>query len=98
MKGTWKESQQQQTLTQVTSMATTTKTQTTTKKPTTSSQPLTNGIAGMNIQEEFPELKSSYSGRPIQSASMFSAWSNVRKSSKQNSGERMRTDLICIIE
>lgn len=80
-RGTWRDSQTQ--LSGSTQSATNQTTVPSSKKKNTPSvQSVTNGISTMNVEEEFPELKSLGPARKITSLSSSSAWTIAK--SRQN--------------
>jgi len=79
-RGIWREQQQQ-----LTASSSSTAQNITSKK---ASQPVTNGIASMNIKEDFPALKGASNTKIPAPVSMFSAWSTAKKSAKNASGKK----------
>lgn len=59
---------------------------TTPKKGSQATQPPTNGIASMEIKEDFPALKGASNAKIPAPASMFSTWSTARKTAKNATG------------
>lgn len=78
-KGIWREQQQQQAVASNSPS-------TTPKKGSQPAQSLTNGVASMNVKEDFPALKGAINAKIPPPVSMFSAWSTARKTAKSASG------------
>ncbi len=79
-RGIWREQQQQQTASSSSTTQNTT--------PKKAAQVVTNGIASMNIKEDFPALKGASNTKIPAPVSMFSAWSTAKKSAKNANGEK----------
>jgi hypothetical protein len=86
-RGIWREQQQQQ---QIVSSSSSTTQNATPKKASQPVKPVVNGVASMNIREDFPALRGASSAKIPAPVSMFSTWSTAKKSSKNVNGKRRK--------
>jgi hypothetical protein len=75
-KGIWREQQQQQ------AVAASNTQSTTSKKASQATKSVTSEIASVNVNEDFPALKSASNTKIPPPVSMFSAWSTAKKTAK----------------
>lgn len=61
----------------------------TSKKATLPTKPVTNGMASMNVKEDFPALGGATNSKIPAPVSMFSTWSSAKKSAKNASSNRI---------
>lgn len=83
-RGKWREQQQQQQQQQQITALSSTSLNTIPKKVP---PPTANGIAPVNMNEDFPALKGSRHANTPTPVSMFSTWSTAKKSAKHTSGK-----------
>lgn len=83
-KGIWREQQQQQA---VAAAAASNTQSTTSKKASQATKSVTSEIASVNVNEDFPALKSASNTKIPPPVSMFSAWSTAKKTAKNASGQ-----------